>query len=100
MTSIALFITHKTKSGKREAVKAIWLKHMAPAVQDNTSHLAYFYTFDNSDPDCICAFQQYESEATAKQFLQLASYQSYLAETKDLLDCEPEIRYLTPRWVK
>lgn len=100
MPTTALFIVHKTKPGKREAVKAIWLKHMAPAVQSNPGHLAYFYNFDNNDADSICAFQQYASPEDAKAFLETESYLTYLAESKDLLEHEPKVFYLSPQWSK
>ena len=100
MTSTALFIIHKTKPGKREEVKSVWLKHMAPAIQDNAGHLAYFYTFDNNDPDSICAFQHYASEQAAKDFLSHPSYRAYLAESRTLLEHEPQVTSLAPQWTK
>lgn len=100
MSTAALFIIHKTKPGKREAVKEIWLKHMAPAIQANPGHLAYFYNFDNNDADSICAYQQYESEQAAKDFLNHPSYLQYLVESRELLEHEPEIISLTPQWIK
>ncbi len=100
MSSTALFIIHQTKPGKRDEVKKIWLKHMAPAIQGNAGHLAYFYTFDNNNPDSICAFQQYESEQAAKDFLSHPNYQTYLVESRELLEKEPQIMSLSPQWVK
>ena len=50
MTSLALIIKHKTQPGKRDEVRKVWEKHMAPAVLANPGHLAYFYCFDNADP--------------------------------------------------
>lgn len=100
MSTVALFIIHHTKPGQREAMKNIWLKYMAPAIQDNSSHLAYFYNFDANNPDSICAFQQYESNEAAQEFLKHPSYQQYLEETKDLLLNQPQILFLNPQWVK
>ncbi|MFP7723623.1 putative quinol monooxygenase [Lysobacter sp. A3-1-A15] len=100
MNSTALFIIHKTKPGKREEVKKVWLRHMAPAIQDNSGHLAYFYTFDSNDPNSICAFQHYESEQAAKDFLSHPNYQAYLVESRELLEQEPRIMSLAPQWVK
>ena len=100
MSSTALFIIHQTKQGKREEVKMVWLKHMAPAIQENAGHLAYFYTFDNNNPDSICAFQHYESEQAAKDFLSNPNYQRYLVESRELLEKEPQIMSLSPQWVK
>jgi quinol monooxygenase YgiN len=100
MSSHALFIIHQTMPGKRDEVKAIWLKHMAPAIQDNAGHLAYFYNFDNDNADSICAFQIYESAQAAKDFLSDPSYQAYLAESRALLEHDPQIISLTPQWAK
>ncbi len=61
MNSSAVIIKHKTQPGKRDELRQVWEKHMAPAIAANPGHLAYFYCFDNSDPDAICAFQQYSS---------------------------------------
>lgn len=100
MASTALFIVHKTKPGRRDDVKSIWLRHMAPAIENNAGHLAYFYTFDNGDPDAICAFQQYASEQAAKDFLTHPNYLSYLAESRPLLEHAPTVMSLSPQWVK
>lgn len=32
MTQLALIIKHKTQPGKRDEVRTVWEKHMAPAV--------------------------------------------------------------------
>lgn len=37
MSTIALFITHKSKPGQREALKAVWMRYMAPAIDANQS---------------------------------------------------------------
>jgi quinol monooxygenase YgiN len=96
----ALFIRHKTLPGKRAEVQAVWLKHMAPAVQENPEHLAYFYCFDDDDADAICAFQQYSTPEAATAFLSTPRYASYLHEVESLLSGPPKITRLTPKWTK
>ena len=96
----ALFIKHKTLPGKRAEVQAVWLKHMAPAVQENPEHLAYFYCFDEDDPDGICAFQQYTTPQAATAFLSNPRYASYLREVEPLLSEPPHVTRLTPKWSK
>ncbi len=61
MTPFALIVKHKTQPGKRDEVREVWEKHMAPAISANPDHTAYFCCFDNDDPNSICAFQQYAS---------------------------------------
>lgn len=100
MTQVALFIRHKTLPGKREEVRAIWEKQMAPAIAANPGHTAYFYCFDNADADSICAFQQYASAEAAQAFLHTASYAAYLQAVEPLLAGPPQVTSLTPMWQK
>ena len=100
MTSLALIIKHKTQPGKRDEVRKVWERHMAPAVSANPGHLAYFYCFDNADPDAILAFQQYVSAEAAGEFLKTDSYAAYLQEVEPLLSGSPQVTALTPTWWK
>jgi quinol monooxygenase YgiN len=100
VSDVALFIKHKTLPGKRDEVRRVWEKHMAPAISANPSHTAYFYCFDNSDPDAICAFQQYSSAEAAAEFLKTDSYLAYLQEVEPLLAGPPHVTSLTPMWSK
>lgn len=96
----ALFVKHKTMPGTRDEVRAVWEKHMAPAISANAGHIAYFYCFDNSDPDSICAFQQYVNAEAAQDFLKTPSYAAYLKEVEPLLSGPPQLTALTPLWSK
>ncbi|HYW56129.1 MAG TPA: antibiotic biosynthesis monooxygenase [Polaromonas sp.] len=98
--SLALIIKHKTQPGKRDEVRSIWEKHMAAAVSSHEGHTAYFYCFDNADPDTIYAFQQYASVDASRNFLQTSSYADYLKEVEPLLAGPPEVTSLTPVWSK
>ena len=100
MSAIALFITHTSKPGQREALRIVWMRHMAPAIAANPDHLAYVYSFDRSDPDTVCAFQLYASAEAADKFLEHPSYLAYLKESRPLLSREPQIRMLDPQWLK
>ena len=46
------------------------------------------------------AFQIYESAQAAKDFLSNPSYQAYLAESRALLEHDPQVISLTPQWAK
>ncbi|MBC8036250.1 MAG: antibiotic biosynthesis monooxygenase [Rhizobiales bacterium] len=100
MSKAALFVRHKTKPGKRDEVRKVWERHMRPAIAGNPGHEAYFYNFDNNDPDSICAFQQYTDLAASQDFLKTDSYAAYLKEVEPLLAGPPEITSLTPMWIK
>ena len=100
MTSFALIIKHKTQPGKRDEVRKVWERHMAPAISANSSHMAYFYCFENGDPDSILAFQQYDSVEASQSFLKTESYAAYLKDVEPLLSGPPQVTALTPMWSK
>ncbi|GAB2499452.1 hypothetical protein GCM10027084_11020 [Pseudoxanthomonas sangjuensis] len=100
MTQLALIIRHRTQPGKRDEVRAVWEKHMAPAVSGNPGHAAYFYCLDNDDQDSISAFQVYESAEASQQFLATDGYAAYLKDVEPLLLGPPQVTALTPVWSK
>jgi quinol monooxygenase YgiN len=100
MTAFALIIKHTTLPGQREQVRKIWEKHMAPAISSNSEHTAYFYCFDNTDHDSICAFQQYSSIQASQEFLKTSAYAAYLDDVGPLLKDSPQVTALTTMWSK
>ena len=100
MIDIALFITHRARSGKREAVRAIWERHMRPAIASNPGHLDYFYCFAADDGDVIRVFQRYVDRDAAQAFLGHPSYRAYLAEVEGLLAGPPEVVEAEVMWSK
>ncbi len=98
--TIALIIEHQTLPGRRDDVRRIWERHMAPAIAANPGHLAYSYCFDNNDPDRIHAFQHYASAEASRAFLETDAYAAYLEEVEPLLSGPPRVVSLTPMWSK
>lgn len=99
MSSTAVLVTHRTQAGQRDAVRAVWEHHMAPAVVGNPGHLSYCYTFDATDPDVIHAFQHYRSPEDAAAFLQTTAYQAYERAVAPLL-VSTVVTPLRPMWTK
>ena len=98
--TVVLVVTHRTLPGQREAVRAVWEKHMAPAVAANPGHLAYYYCFDATQPNVIVAFQQYRSADDAATFLQTDAYRAYECEVTILLAGAPQVQRLKAAWSK
>ena len=95
----ALFIKHRAKPGRRTDLETVWRTHMMTAIAGNDGHLAYTYGF-GAEPDTVGAFQLYRSKEDADAFVQSASYLAYLERARPLLEHEPEVTVLEPRWVK
>ena len=100
MADFALFITHRTRPGQRDAVRAIWERHMQPAVAGNPGHVDYFYCFAAADADVIRVFQRYVDREASQAFLSHPSYLAYLAEVEGLLAGPPEVAEATIMWTK
>lgn len=100
MTQLALIIRHQTRPGRRDDVRKVWEAHMAPAVEANPGHLAYFYGFDDTDPDAIIAFQVYDCVESSQQFLETEAYASYLRDVEPLLSGPPQVTPLRSVWAK
>ena len=100
VAGVTVVVSHKTLPNQREAVRALWEKHMAPAVLDNPGHLAYYYGLDSDDPDGITAFQHYRTAEDALAFLRHPTYLAYEREVAPLLAAAPEVRRLSPTWIK
>ena len=99
MPQHAVFIRHQTLPGQRDAVHAVWQRHMQPAIQANPEHAVYVYSF-GTDPDQICAFQVYASREAAEAFLRTAAYRAYEQEVAALLLGPPVVEVLQPQWMK
>jgi quinol monooxygenase YgiN len=95
----ALFVKHRAKPGRRSNLEAVWRRHMMPLIADNDGHLAYTYGF-GTEPDVIGAFQVYRSKEDADAFVRSAAYLAYLEESRPLLEHDPDVTVLEPRWIK
>jgi quinol monooxygenase YgiN len=100
MSKIALFIKHTAKPGMRDEVRKVWEKHLQPEAAQNPAHEAYFYCYDDNDPDLICVFQLYADRTGPQEFVKQPWYEAYQAEVGPLLTGESEFRTVTPFWIK
>ncbi len=100
MAKAALFIKHTALPGKRDEVRRVWEKHLKPNAAANPAHQAYFYCYDDADPDVIRVYQQYADRQAPQAFLKEPWYAANIAEVTPLLANQPEVRAVTPVWIK
>lgn len=100
MSDRALFIRHTAKPGKRDKVRRVWEKYVRDYVAGNDRQPAYFYCYDDNDPDTIVVFQLHADRASGGAFEQQPWYGDYERETADLLATPSEFRAATPQWIK
>ncbi len=100
MNKTALFIRHKALPGKRDAMQRIWEKHVKPRAEANPAHLAYYFCYDNNDPDVVSVFQLYDNPTALEQFLEGDWYPEYLREVATVVAVPPELTKASLVWAK
>lgn len=100
MNKTALFIRHQAKPGMRDDVQRVWAKHVQPRVEVNPAHDAYFFCYDNADPDVISVFQLYRDATSPQEFMSGAWYAEYLIEVSKFVVSPPQIAPATLVWAK
>ena len=100
MSTSALFIRHTALPGKRDEVRRVWEKYAQAHVAGSAGQLAYFYCYDDTDPDAIVVFQLHADGDSAKEFVKQPWYADYQRETEALLAGPSEFRMATPQWTK
>jgi hypothetical protein len=71
-----------------------------PRAESNPAHEAYFFCFDNNDPDVICVFQLYTDSVSMQAFLGGAWYADYLSEVSQFIAAQPQITPAALVWAK
>lgn len=100
MNKAALFVRLRARPGKRDEVRQVWERHLKPNIAGNLASEAYFYCYDDMDPDVVCAFQQYSDRVSPQDFVKAPWYAAYIEEVTPLLAGQPDVRAVTPIWVK
>lgn len=100
MSKGSLFIRHKAQPGRRDEVRRIWETYARDYVAGSSGQLAYYYCYDDNDPDAIVVFQLHADQSSAEDFTRQPWYPVYERETAALLAGPSEFRTATPQWVK
>lgn len=100
MNHRALFIRHTAKPGKRDELRRIWEKYVRGYVAGNDHQPAYFYCYDDNDPNSVVVFQLHAGEESGSAFEQQPWYEDYERETAALLAGPSEFRSASPQWIK
>lgn len=100
MSNKALFIKHIAKPGRRDDLRLVWEKYVRNYVATSDGQPAYFYCYDDNDPDVILVFQTHANAASAGEFTRQPWYADYERESAALTGGASEYRTATPQWVK
>lgn len=100
MSKSALFIRHQAQPGKRDEIKRVWEKYAQNYVADSRGQPAYFYCYEDNNPDAIVVFQLHADADSANEFVKQPWYADYEQETDALLAKPSEFHVATPQWIK
>ena len=100
MTAHAVFITHRTRPGRRADAVGVWNEIMKPAVQANPDHLTYVCALPEEEPEVIRAFQLYRTAEAAAAFLRTPEYVAYSTAVEEYLEGPPQVVAAPAAWVK
>lgn len=100
MADLALFITVRTKPGKRDALKALWEEHLQPRAAENDAQSRYVFSYDLHDANVVRMAEVYETEAAFKENASGPWFADYMAACGPLIEGEPEVHMAAPQWVK
>ena|SRR5688572_9312526 len=100
MQKVGLFIRHQAQPGKRDDLRRVWEKYVKPRAATNPGHEAYFFCYDDTNPDVICVFQLYTDKAAMENFLKGEWYPDYLNEVGQFVALPPQITPANLIWSK
>lgn len=100
MSESALFIRHTAKPGRRDDVRRVWEKYARDYVAGSDRQPAYYYCYDDGDPDTIVVFQLHAGRDGGDEFTRQPWFADYERETAALLAGPSEFRTASPQWIK
>jgi quinol monooxygenase YgiN len=100
MSKSVTFVRHHAKPGKRDEIKRIWDKYVRDYVAADGATLAYYYSYDDKDPDAVVAIQLSANQTSGQDFVKQPWFGDYQRETAALMAAPSEILTATPQWVK
>ncbi len=100
MAELVIFISVRTKPGKRDALKSLWETHLKQRAADNASQSSYIYAYDMHDENLIHIIEVYETMQGFEANAKADWFDQYMQEAKSLLDGEPDFHMAAPKWIK
>lgn len=100
MSKVAMVIKTKTQPGKREEVRQLYEKHLAPRAQANAAQELVLWCADEMDADTFYLFEIYSNQAATQANAQSSWFWDYLKEVQPLLAGQPEVALAAPVWAK
>ena len=100
MPQLAIFVTLKSKPGKRGALLELWRERVQKRAAENPLETSYVYSFDMRDDTVVTITEVFESMEAFHLTSHSEWFKAYMKEVAQLLDGEPKYHMATPQWTK
>lgn len=91
MNELAMMVSGTTKPGKREELRALFERLLAPAAQANDAQRFVAFCLDHREPDRFFLFEIYSSAAAMQANAQNPAFAEYMQASMPLLSAPPEM---------
>ncbi|RVT87080.1 hypothetical protein DXV76_03050 [Rhodobacteraceae bacterium CCMM004] len=100
MAELALFVTVRTKAGRRDDLVALRRAHLRPRAAENAAQSRYILGLDAEDGDVIHIAEVYERRDAFEANAAAPWCAAYMEAAGPLLDGPPTMAMAHPEWVK
>lgn len=100
MSKLVMLIKTKTQPGKREAVRQLYERLLAPRAQANNAQELVLWCADDTDPDTFYLVEIYSDHEAPQANAQAPWFWDYMKEVQPLLAGQPEMMLASPQWAK
>lgn len=100
MPKLALIIKTRTQPGKRDEVRQLYEKMLAPRALENAAQEFVAMNYDANDADVFYLYEIYASQEAFQASSQAPWFWEYMGAAGPLLDGQPEVMMATPMWAK
>jgi quinol monooxygenase YgiN len=99
MAVTAMIVRSKARSGERDALCAVWEKHLRARTEGDQSRLLYLYCFDAADPDAYVLVEVFRDGAGPPS-PDAPFFKEFMRDAAPLLDGMPVVQRTEVVWSK
>ena len=100
MAKLAIIIKGRARPGKRDEVRTLFEKHLAPRAVANAAQEVVVWSADNAEPDTFYLYEVYGDSTAMEANANAPWFAEYMGAVGPLLATQPELMTATPMWMK
>ena len=100
MAKLSIIIKGRARPGKRDEVRTLFEKHLAPRAVANAAQEVVVWSADNGEPDTFYLYEIYGDPTAMEANASAPWFAEYISAVAPLLATQPELMTATPMWMK